>query len=131
MTTQVAELLDMLAVRFGTTAEHLWGVLIQYHTIMGWLAVGCGLLLIGAGALVANVVRQEHLKVRSAIAKSIQEGFASVPAYLERAREARFAVVVMMCVLFIFGLVILGVVGTPRVLLPEYFALQEILGVVR
>ena len=106
-TEQIQETLDMLAVRFGATGEHLWGVLIRQQYVHAGTYLGvvvlCALLAMGFG------------------------GFGSK---LESGSDEQEGVYLASLVIGIVGLIILvvGVIdGVPRVINPEFYALKELL----
>ena len=58
MNDQTAALLQALADKFGTTAEHLWGVLVQQASLLGVLAAAQAAMLFGALSVSIWVVRK-------------------------------------------------------------------------
>ncbi len=59
----VDEVLTVLAERFGSTAEHLWGVMVAYHLTCAWVLLVTGMILLVVGVrvtvLIARFYRSE------------------------------------------------------------------------
>ena len=125
VSTQVAELLDVLAARFGTTAEHLWAVMVQYYTLKGWLgaALGGGFIL---GSLVAGGF---GYRAHKAVQRELLAPHNGIDwdQNLRAAKECRQVLLVAAGALVAIGIVLVMFVGLERILVPEYFALWEIL----
>ena len=129
VSTQVAELLDVLAARFGTTAEHLWTVMVQYYTLKGWLgaAVGGGFIL--GGLVAGGFGRRAHQAVqRKLLAPNTGYDWDQ---NLRAAKEFRQVLLVAAGALVTIGILLVMFVGMERILVPEYFALQEILTILK
>ncbi len=112
---QVSEVLDVLADRFGTTAAHLWEVLVR----QAYVEAVTMLLIIGA-LWFASVV---SIFVASRLTKSptwIDEDLA-VPGAIAFSVSAAFLVAGAAIFLAEISSIVTGFVN------PEYFALQEIL----
>ncbi len=129
VSTQVAELLDVLAARFGTTAEHLWAVMVQYYTLKGWLGLTLGGGFILGGLVAGGFGRRAHQAVQRKLLAP-NEGY-DWDQNLRAAKECRQVLLVAAGALATVGILLVMFVGVERILVPEYFALQEILKILQ
>ena len=104
--TEIQEVLDVLAARFGATGEHLWSVLVRQQLIEGWMIFGSLLV-----ALVA---------VSVTIPLANNQGWDK--------DGPGWDVVAAICGLwFIVSFVVFGTTGIPHLLNPEFYALKILL----
>ena len=125
VSTQVAELLDVLAARFGTTAEHLWDVLVRHYTLQGWLGAALGGGFILGGLVAGGFGRRAHQAVQRKLLAP-NEGY-DWDQNLRAAKECRQVLLAAAGALVAIGIMLVMFVGLERILVPEYFALREIL----
>lgn len=114
----VADVLDVLAARFGSTAEHLWAVLVKQSVVDAWQTAIGALFVLG---VVIGLV----LTYRWAGRRPLKEWALSAD---------RGAVRVLCTVGALIGGGVFfglssGIVG--RLINPEFYALQYVLGQVR
>ncbi|KKM70481.1 hypothetical protein LCGC14_1440310 [marine sediment metagenome] len=133
VSTQVAELLDVLAARFGTTAEYLWATMVRHHVIEGWLQVAAGGGLILGGLVAGGFAYRAHQAVRRLIDLGRGTGETGY-SWDARLRDTKGCRTFLLCVFG--GLVLIGsgialTAGLQQILIPEYYALQEILRVLQ
>ncbi len=108
------QLLKDLAAKLGTTADHLWGVLIRQApiSIVSDLLLGTlGLLL----ALLGGLILKNILKDKN------YDGLAFI---------LPFAICVTGCVMFVAGYSQAATDGLTCLLNPEYWALKQILNAI-
>jgi len=102
---QVRQVLDVLAAQFGTTATHLFGVMVRHHWIVGLLQTA----LAGVAALVVIAVLVGITK----------------PAF-EDIENQTFGVWLFLA-LVVVCLLLIAAGGVPRLVNPEYYAVKDIL----
>ncbi len=133
VSTQVAELLDVLAARFGTTAEYLWATMVRYHVIQGWIQVAAGGGLILGGLVAGGFAYRVHQAARLLI--DLGRGAGETDYTWDwRIRDTKACRSMLLCgfgCLVLLGSLIALFAGLQQILIPEYYALQEILRVLR
>jgi hypothetical protein len=120
---KIAELLEKLAVKFGTTVEHLWEVMLRQAPISGVVDLGIDVILITFSILAFKFIRG-----KTATHEFGEEGWTRIEAEWED--EAAFwawSGFIMMCI--IISVVTLGSITSivAAFFNPEYWALTKIL----
>lgn len=119
MNNETLNFLEAMASKLGTTAEYLWQVLLQQAPIQA----GVDLLILLATLFAAYKLYKAHVR------------FCNNEYEFSYYNNEAFAVVVAIVALFLFILLVYGVLSLPSIITgffnPEYWALREILDSVK
>lgn len=117
MSDQIQEVLDVFAVRFGATGEHLWEVLVRQQVVEGWVSIIAPASLFIVGAIFA-LYTTWHYWGEDADAErhpvSCPGGWSGIAAV------TCFALAVLVMLTF-------GILGILKLINPEFYALKELL----
>lgn len=118
---EVSNVLDVLADRFGTTAEFLWGTLVSYHYTMGFMGTALAGFLFVVGGVFFYTSWASNKKLNAGgIDKEERKA----------CKDDTFGFFVCGSVIIFIG-VILMFNYLPDLLIPEYGALREVLRTLR
>ena len=123
MDEKTAALIEKLAEKFGTTAEHLWGVLVTQAPISGFVdLVICAALVFAAAGVV------QFVKRKTTAPKETEENRYTRAEWDAEGGELAWAGAAALCL--IVGVVVIGSAQdiVAAFFNPEYWALKHVLG---
>lgn len=117
----VADVLDVLAAKFGTTAAYLWGVMVKQQVVWGWWALGLALVCLTLCVVVGRI----------AFLATEKDAASDNERSKEDALGFRVLAVVFLTVAAMVSAGWFGYSAITSIANPEYAALKEVLSLIK
>ncbi|MBM7600485.1 putative membrane protein [Virgibacillus halotolerans] len=128
---QASQYIDAIASNLGVAAEHVYGMLVRQQVISGWVWMGVGLIVVIVCLALITFTIVANVKAKwdkSFWSRAPKNGYAK---YLTYGDEVFSLVMVAVAVVLLVIFSIISVESALKVANPEYYAIKEIMDVIK